>query len=138
MEFVSPRIARVIGPGIKKTTSPWRFQIFGPLPPNSSIEIPFAPEAMLSLVHVEDVARMFFVLAATPEIRSSVYHTPAELWQARDLQQLIEESLATRVELGHERALGGPTGDGGRFAGEFEFKLQGLRERLSGRKGNKG
>ena len=41
------------------------------------------------------------------------------------------------VELGHDRALAGPTCDGGRFVGEFGFKLQGLRERLSGREVNK-
>jgi hypothetical protein len=32
-------------------------------------------------------------------------NTPAELWQARDLKQLIEESVDTRVELGHESIL---------------------------------
>ena len=131
MEFVSLRIARVIGPGIKKTASPWRSQMFEPLPGDVSIQIPFAPEAMVSLVHVEDVARMLFVLAGTTEVRCSVYNTPAELWQARDLKELIEQSVDTRVELGQNRSSAGPTCDGGRFAGEFGFELQGLRGRLS-------
>jgi nucleoside-diphosphate-sugar epimerase len=137
LEFASLRIARVIGPGIKKTASPWRSQIFAPLPRNVPIRIPFAPEAMLSLVHVEDVARMLFVLGNATEVRSCVYNTPAELWQARDLKQLIEESVDTRVELGDDRSSAGPTCDGGRFLREFGFELQGLRERLSRRKVNK-
>ena len=136
MEFVSLRIARVIGPGIKKTASPWRSQIFEPPPGDASIQIPFAPDTVLSLEHVEDVARMLFVLADTTELRSSVYNTPAELWQARDLKQLIEENVDTRVDLGHESSAG-PICDGGRFVGEFAFELQGLRERLSRRKANK-
>lgn len=134
MEFVSLRIARVIGPGIKKTASPWRSRIFEPLPVDASIQIPFAPDAMLSLVHVEDVARMFVVLADRPEVRSSVYNTPAELWRAKDLKQVIEENAGTGVELSNDRLLAGPTCDGGRFAREFGFALRGLRERLSGRK----
>jgi UDP-glucose 4-epimerase len=133
IEFVSLRIARVIGPGIKKTASPWRSRIFEPVSGEDPIQIPFAPEAILSLVHVEDVARMLAVLAETTNVRSSVYNTPAELWQARDLKQLIEEGRNIRVELGDDGALAGPACDGGRFVREFGFKLQGLRERLSGR-----
>jgi nucleoside-diphosphate-sugar epimerase len=131
MEFVSLRIARVIGPGIRKTASPWRSQMFEPLPVDVPIQIPFVPDAMLSLVHVEDVARMLFVLADATEVRSSVYNTPAELWQARDLKELIEQSMHTKVELGQNRCSSGPTCDGGRFAREFGFQLAGLRERLS-------
>jgi nucleoside-diphosphate-sugar epimerase len=136
MEFVSLRIARVIGPGIKKTASPWRSWIFEPLRGDGSIQIPFAPEAMLSLVHVEDVARMLGMLADTTRVHSSVYNTPAELWQTRDLKQLIEESMETRVELGHDQSFAGPTCDGRRFVAEFGFELRGLRQRLSDRKVN--
>jgi nucleoside-diphosphate-sugar epimerase len=138
MEFVSLRIARVVGPGIKKTASPWRSRIFESLPGDASIQIPFAPEAMLSLVHVEDVARMLVVLADRTEVRSSVYNTPAELWQAKDLKRLIEERVDTRVELSEDRVPAGPTCDGGRFTREFGFELHGLRERLSGWKVSKG
>jgi len=130
-EFVSLRIARVIGPGIKRTASPWRSRIFEAPPRNNSVQIPYAPEAMLSLVHVEDVARMLVMLAKTPGVRSSVYNAPAELWQARDLKKAIEEVTDIRVELGHDGILAGPVCDGSRFAREFGFKLRGLRERLS-------
>jgi nucleoside-diphosphate-sugar epimerase len=137
MEFVSLRIARVMGPGIKKTASPWRSRVFEPLCGDDSIQIPFAPEAMLSLVHVEDVARMLVVLADTTRVRSCVYNTPAELWQTRDLKQLIEESVDTRVQLGDDQSLAGPTCDGRRFVAEFGFELQGLRQRLADHKVNK-
>jgi nucleoside-diphosphate-sugar epimerase len=130
-EFRSLRIARVIGPGIKKTASPWRSRIFEAAPRGASVQIPFAPEALLSLVHVEDVARMLVILAETTGVRSSVYNTPAELWQARDLKKAIEEVTDIRVELGHDGALAGPVCDGSRFAREFGFKLRGLREHLS-------
>jgi nucleoside-diphosphate-sugar epimerase len=132
-EFVSLRIARVIGPGIKKTASPWRSRIFEALPPDDSVQIPFAPEAMLSLVHVEDIARMLVILAETTGIRSSIYNAPAELWQARDLKRVIEEGTDIRVQLGRDGALAGPVCDGSRFVREFGFKLRGLRERLSDR-----
>ena len=92
-EFISLRIARVIGPGIKKTASPWRSRIFETPRRDASVQIPFAPEAQLSLVHVEDVARMLVMLAETTGVRSSVYNTPAELWQARELFLFIERPV---------------------------------------------
>ena len=130
-EFISLRIARVIGPGIKKTASPWRSRIFEAHLRDDLVQIPYAPEALLSLVHVEDVARMLVMLAKTAGVRSSVYNTPVELWQARDLKKAIEEVTDIRVELGHVGTLAGPVCDGRRFAREFGFKLRGLRERLS-------
>jgi nucleoside-diphosphate-sugar epimerase len=130
IEFVSLRIARVIGPGIKKTSSPWRSQIFELPSGHDSIRIPFAPEAVLSLVHVEDVARMLVTLTQTPEVRSCIYNTPVETWEARGLKQLIEEVRDVRVELGRDGAHGGPICDGSRFAEEFGFQLRRLRERL--------
>jgi nucleoside-diphosphate-sugar epimerase len=135
IEFVSLRIARVIGPGIKKTSSPWRSQIFEPSSRHDSIQIPFAPEAALSLVHVEDVARMLVILAETSEMRSSIYNTPVDAWEARHLKEVIEEVRGVRVELGRDGFHGGPLCDGSRFAEEFRFQLRGLRERLSDRQG---
>lgn len=86
IEFVSLRIARVIGPGIKKTSSPWRSQIFEPRSGLDAVRIPFAPEATLSLVHVREVARMLVTLAEAVEMSSSVYNTPVEIWEARYLK----------------------------------------------------
>lgn len=131
IEFVSLRIARVVGPGIKKTSSPWRSQIFELRPGCAPIQLPFAPEAVLSLVHVEDVARMLVTLAETSEVRGSIYNTPVELWEARHLKEVVEQVRGIRVELGLPEAIGGPICDGGRFAQEFGTQLRGLRERLS-------
>jgi nucleoside-diphosphate-sugar epimerase len=136
IEFVSLRIARVIGLGTKKTSSPWRSQIFELSSGSDSIHIPFAPQAVLSLVHVEDVARMLITLADTPQVGSSVYNTPVELWEAKRLKEVIEKVRHNRVELGQEGAMGGPICDGSRFAREFGVQLRGLRERLSDRSGH--
>ena len=130
-EFVALRIARVLGPGIKKTSSPWRSQIFEAGPQQDSVCVPFAPEAILSLVHVQDVAHMLFTLAETAGISSFVYNTPVETWKAKHLKELIEELRGIRVELGTEGAHGGPICDGSRFAREFELQLRGLRDHLS-------
>ncbi|HYL15489.1 MAG TPA: NAD(P)-dependent oxidoreductase [Terriglobales bacterium] len=130
-EFVSLRIARVIGPGIKRTSSPWRSQIFEPPLGVDPIRIPFAPEAKLSLVHVQDVARMLVTLVDAVEIGSLVYNTPVEIWETRHLKEVIEAAVGVRVELGDSGVHGGPTCDGDRFTREFRFQLRGLRDHLS-------
>ena len=131
IEFVSLRIARVIGPGIKKTSSPWRAQILEQWSGQDPIQLPFAPDAVLSLVHVDDVARMLVTLAEAPQVRSCAYNTPVERWEASDLQKVIEEARGVRIELQADGSDGGPRCDGSRFAAEFGFQLRGLRERLS-------
>ncbi len=131
-EFVALRIARVVGPGIKKTSSPWRSQIFEGVPQSESIRIPFSPDAMLSLVHVEDVARMLFTLVKATEVNSFVYNTPAEICEVKELKRLVEKLRGIHVELGPEGAWGGPMCDGSRFAREFKFHLRELRDHLSG------
>jgi len=129
-EFVALRIARVIGPGVGKTSSPWRSQIFD-APPSGPISIPFSPDAKLSLVHVEDVARMLFILAEASQINLPVYNTPAEIWEVKRLKELIEKLRGIHVELGSEDAAGGPICDGSRFTQEFKFPSRRLRDRLS-------
>jgi nucleoside-diphosphate-sugar epimerase len=130
-EFVALRIARVVGPGIKNTSSPWRSQLFEELPQSESVHIPFSPDAMLSLVHVEDVARMLFTLTEATKMDSFVYNTPAEIWEVKQLKELVEKLRGVRVELGPEGAGGGPMCDGSRFEREFRFQLRELPGRLS-------
>ena len=131
IKFVSLRIARVIGLGIKKTSSPWRSQIFELPARHHTIQLPFGPQSMLSLVHVEDVARMLVTLAESAEVNKSTYNTPVEMWEAKHLKKVVEEVRGVRVELGRDEENGGPLSDGRRFAEEFGFQLRGLRERLS-------
>jgi nucleoside-diphosphate-sugar epimerase len=133
IEFLSLRIAIVIGPGIKKTSSPWRSEIFGPFSAQQRIKIPFAPEAVLPLVLVDDVARMLVTLANTSKPGSSVYNTPVENWEARSLKEVIENTRGVGVDLSPQGPLGGPLFDGSRFADEFGFQLRGLRDLLGGR-----
>jgi nucleoside-diphosphate-sugar epimerase len=129
-EFIALRIARVVGPGIKKTSSPWRSQIFDARPRLDSVFIPFSPEAVLSLIHVEDVARVLFTLAEAAKVNSFVYNTPAEMWEVRQLKELIEELKGIRVELETGGPHGGPTCDGSRFEREFAFHLHQLHDYL--------
>jgi UDP-glucose 4-epimerase len=131
LEFAALRIARVIGPGIKNTASPWRSQLFEAPPQSESIRIPFSPDAVLSLVHVEDVARMLFILARAPALKSFVYNAPAEIFEAKHLKELIELSGGPRVELVPDATHGGPVCDGSRFAREFDFELRGVADRLT-------
>jgi nucleoside-diphosphate-sugar epimerase len=98
--------------------------------PDQCISIPFAPDAELALVHVEDVARMLISLAEAPTFRHSVYNSPSEIWTAHQVKELIERAKGIRVELGPNRAHGGAICDGSRFSHEFGFKLRGLEERL--------
>jgi len=132
LEFVALRIARVVGPGAKKTSSPWRSQIFEALPQSESISIPFASHAVLSLVHIEDVARMLFILTKAAAINNSVYNTPAEILEVKQLKELLEKLRGIRVELGPEEAGAGPICDGCRFVREFNFELRELRDHLLG------
>jgi nucleoside-diphosphate-sugar epimerase len=131
IEFVSLRIARVVGPGIKQTSSPWRSDIFESPSGQKSINIPFAPDAVLSLVHVEDVARMLVTLVDIPQMRSSIYNTPVELCEAQQLKQAVAEAKGIRVALQEGGADGGPICDGSRFAREFGFRLRGIQSHLS-------
>jgi nucleoside-diphosphate-sugar epimerase len=130
IEFVALRIARVVGPGIRKTSSPWRAEIFETSAP-TTINIPFAPNAVLSLVHVEDVARMLTALLESPQPRSSVYNTPVELWEARQLKEVLEQARGIHVELEPGGPNGGPICDGSRFVSEFGFELRRFRDHLS-------
>ncbi len=97
------------------------------------IQIPFEPGTELSLVHVEDVARMLVTLAEASRLQSGVYNTPAETWEVKSLKEAVEEAKGVRIELGMDSLHGGPGCDGSRFAKEFGFQLQGLREALARR-----
>ena len=136
IEFVALRIAVVLGLGVRETSSSaWRSQIFESPSGSDPIKIPFAPRALLPLVHVEDVARALIVLAGAPKLEHAIYNLPAETWEARLLKEMVEKVRGVRVELHQEGPHGGPLCDSSRFVREFGFPLRGLRERLSCRPG---
>jgi len=133
--FVALRLARVVGPGARRTASSWRSQIFEPpgSPDHPSFLIPFAPTAQLSLVHVDEVARMLRLLVEVPDLPQHIYNSPAEVWQASQLAEQVEEVTTVPVRLGD--ANGGPIADGAMLVQDFGFRLRGLTDYLSTRRG---
>ena len=130
IEFAALRIARVVGPGIKKTNSPWRAQMFESASQITSLSIPYSADAEIGLLHVQDAARMLITLAEAKAPRHCIYNCASETWRAGELKQLIEQARRFRVELGPEGAHAGAICDGSKFVEEFRFQLHGVRERL--------
>jgi UDP-glucuronate 4-epimerase len=131
IEFTALRIPRVMGPGIKKTNSPWRAQILEPRSPVECISIPYAADAQLGLLHVEDAAQMLIALTEAEALGSCIYNCPSEIWRAGQIKELIQQARSVRVQLGPDGAYAGAICDGSRFAQEFGFRIRGLRERLA-------
>jgi hypothetical protein len=72
---------------------------------------------------------MLVALLEAEKVHHAVYNAPAETWEAKRLQAMLEATIGVRVVLGsNEHA--GPACDGSRFAGEFGFCLRGLSEYL--------
>jgi nucleoside-diphosphate-sugar epimerase len=130
LEFVSLRIATVVGLGARNTASPWRSQIFDPLA--TQITIPCGAEAVLSTVHAEDVAEILTIMAKADSLQEKIYNTPAERWRAGDLKARIE-SLRPSVHITLDEGSGRPTPpvtDGARFQSEFHYSMRPILERL--------
>jgi UDP-glucuronate 4-epimerase len=130
IEFVALRITRVVGPGVKKTSSPWRAQMFEAGANRKCISIPFARDAELCLVHVQDVARMLVTLAEASAVRHCIYNSPAEIFTLQQLADLLQRTKGVRVETGPDGAYAGATCDGSRFSREFGFQLPRLEDYL--------
>jgi nucleoside-diphosphate-sugar epimerase len=131
LQFVALRIGRVIGPGAKNTSSPWRSQMFDTGRPGANLVLPFAEDDLLSLVHVEDVVRMLLILADSQQVQMAIYNGLAEVWRVEQLRDLIQSATGARVELAPRGVPPGPICDAGRFAREFGFRLVGVAERLA-------
>src|SRR5439155_1245303 len=112
-----------------------RSQIFDTLasPGQPAIAIPFAPTARLSLVQVDDVARMLTILAQAAELPQRIYNSPAEVWETQHLANLVEQVTKVPVRLGE--AQGGPIPDGTRCVHDFGFRLGGVADYLSSSRG---
>jgi len=134
LSFTALRIATVVGPGARHTASPWRSEIFEGSGTGAGrpIVIPYPEDAVLSLVHVEDVARMLILLARRENIPSRIYNTPAENCRAQELKRMVEAlEGCPRVELdnaGQRRTP--PVADGTRFIRDFAYAAPSLAERL--------
>ncbi len=131
METVSLRIARVLGPGAGRTASGWRSRMFERAPARGAVlAIPFAAEARVPVIHVEDLARALRVLVEAESFAWRIYNAPAEIVAAGELASMAEEFRGWGAELG--TAEGGPEIDGGRFEREFGFRARGLKEHFAG------
>src|SRR5690348_2834643 len=131
IEFVALRIATVIGPGARNTSSPWRSEIFEKLGCKQSITLPYELGDPLTVVHVNDVARMLVTLAQAKSVQHILYNTPAELLTAAHLKQAVESAAPeTHVALSGRTRLLAPLADGSRFTREFGFEITPVQQAL--------
>ena len=136
VEFVSLRIARVIGPGANSKTSAWRSDIFELINTKSvrEIRIPYAASERILVVHVDDVARMLVTLLTAEKPAHRIYNAPCESMTAGDLKRSIEAMNANvRIALGGEDVVGNPRRlDCSRFSSEFNWETVPVLDRLAG------
>jgi nucleoside-diphosphate-sugar epimerase len=133
--FSSLRIATVVGPGARGTASPWRSEIFETLGVGAPrrIAIPFPERAVLSMVHVEDAARMLILLATRESLRRPVYNTPPENWTAGELKRVVEAldpNVTVELDAAGQRPAP-PVADGASFVQDFAWRAPSLAERLA-------
>lgn len=133
-QFVSVRIAMVVGAGAINTSTAWRSHIFEQLATQESnqIDLPFARTERLPLIHVEDVADIFHRLVLVENPVYSIYNPPVENWIASDLAEYIH-SLNKNIDVKYNpvQARGDPESiNGQRFTNEFNYQTIPLRQRL--------
>ena len=135
LEFISLRIARVVGPGARSATSAWRSEIFerlGTATP-AEIEIPYAEAERILLIHVEDVAEMFLKLVQVQRAAHGIYNAACESLVVGDLRRELERlNRRLSVKLGGRAVVGNPRQvDWSRIAGEFGVRVVPMFERLA-------
>ena len=135
IQFTALRISTVLGPGATGTASPWRSQLFDFLGDQRSCEIsiPYRPDEILSMVHVEDLADVFAILLDAKQVAFSAYNVPSEIWQLSDLGKEIQVlNNNIRITFGDLRVTGFPRQiSSDRFRTEFNYKPTSLKERLN-------
>ena len=133
-DFVSLRIARVVGPGAQSATSAWRSEIFELLDAEQAAEItiPYAGSERILLAHVDDVARMLVALVQTPRSEHAVYNAPCESVVVNDLKHVVEGlNPNVSLRLGGAGVVGNPRlVDCRRFVDEYRFQGTPIFERL--------
>jgi nucleoside-diphosphate-sugar epimerase len=91
LEFVSLRIARVVGRGARSASSAWRSQIFEYLASKRAAEIalPYVGSERILLVHVDAVAKMLVELLQAAKPAHSVYNAACESIVVGDLKREV-------------------------------------------------
>ena len=134
IQFISIRIASVIGPGAAKTASRWRSDIIEKLglPYRSETTIPYTKTETIPLVYVEDVAKMVKNLVDTEHTIFSIYNTPAESWTLNNLAEYIASiDKNLKIKFGNSSVTGIPKKiNAERFVKEFNYAAVSLREHL--------
>jgi nucleoside-diphosphate-sugar epimerase len=134
LEFVAVRIAMVVGAGVKSSASAWRGEIFEKLHDTQpvAIRLPFSAHEFIPLIHVADVAEIMRRLVENERTQHTIYNTPCDNWQCRELADAIAAfnpnvkiSLAPAIVRGDPEAI-----DGRRFTQEFDFTPLSVKERL--------
>jgi nucleoside-diphosphate-sugar epimerase len=134
LDFVGLRIGRVVGAGAQSMTSAWRSQIFEFLGSSRPVEIsiPYRSEERVLLAHIEDVAKMLFLLLEAPATRHAIYNAPSESFLVADLKHSVEGwNPNIHIKTNDAWAAGNPRRlDSGRFRSEFSWQNPSIRERL--------
>jgi hypothetical protein len=97
-----------------------------------TITLPFLPDSILSIAHVEDVADMLVTLARAGQLSATLYNSPAENWPIQDLKDKLRATdPRVVVELGSTNAKPAPPlSDGSLFCRDFDYSLPSLENRL--------
>ena len=134
VDFVSLRIGRVVGPGARSVSSPWRSQIFELLRADCPAEIllPYGMSERILLLHVEDLAAMLAALMRTPGTGYAVYNAPCSSVVVADLKRVVEalnSNLTVRTR--DAKPDGNPQVlECSRFQEEFNFEAVPIFDRL--------
>jgi nucleoside-diphosphate-sugar epimerase len=139
LEFVSLRIARVVGPGAQSATSAWRSEIFECIGTvgSAEIEIPYADSERILLVHVEDVARMLVNLFEVKHPAHDIYNAASESVVVGELRSEVERlNPGVRLKSGGQAVVGNPRRvNWSRLAEEFRFNTVPIFEQLRAARG---
>jgi len=131
-EFVSARMAIIVGPGEPSPTSAWRTDMFNLLPEGGNIKITFSPNETIPLAHYQDVADSIMLLIEAERVSESIYNLYNESWLVSDLAEFLRSlSGSLHVSCG-DRELEGipPFVSCSRFESEFKYQPVILKERF--------
>ena len=109
--FSALRIATTVGEGVTNSASPWRSQILEVLRAKAptTVEVPYAEQAILPLVHVSDVGRALMSLAVEEKSMRGIFNSPAESLSVTELRELISSlNPYAKVKAGTRRDTGIP------------------------------
>jgi len=120
ISFTSLRIPIVIGPGVSRSASSWRGDLFDP--GANQVTIPYAADEILPVVHVRQLAMQIKRLLSVQPL-DTVYNAPCLCLSAAEIASAAQQfNPDLRVHFGDRRIQGFPSFvDSARFCSEFNF-----------------